>query len=64
MGVIIDGIVEANTDLAILLRREGKLKPLWVPLSVIKQGGDEGFEVGDEVEIEVRTWFAEREGIA
>jgi len=64
MGVIIEGIVKKPTDLEVLIWRDGKeSKQIWIPRSVISDG-DHDFEAGEEVEIEVKTWFAEREGLA
>jgi hypothetical protein len=54
--------VLAETDLALLFRLDDD-EAVWVPKSVITHADE--IDVGDEdIEVEVKAWFAEREGMA
>lgn len=65
MGVCICGEVRHYTDKAVLLDIDGHGET-WVPRSVIEGCPDDdelpGL-IGDEVEWEVRTWWAQKEGL-
>jgi hypothetical protein len=65
-----DALLAAQTEKAVLIvspsdterdDREDGLTQWWVPRSVIEQMDME--EVGDVGEMEVRTWFANKEGM-
>lgn len=49
------------TEKAIRIYFDGE--PLWIPKSVIAEEDLEDISVGEEVEINVKTWFAEKEGL-
>ena len=34
----------------------------WIPKSVIEDWDDDSYSVGDQAELEVEEWFAEKEG--
>lgn len=62
MGHVIEGRAEAETELAVLVFPEGdeRLK-VWVPKSLMRPGSE--YEIGSEAQIEVPSWFAEKEGL-
>ncbi len=66
MGVKLgdDGLVLRTSELAVHVQVEGE--EIWVPKSVLTDEGDidEDSEKGDEGDIVVRTWWAEKEGWA
>lgn len=53
--------VKATTDDAVLLDADGVTEPVWVPRSVIEDGDE--LSRGDSGELEIATWFAEKEGL-
>jgi RNase P/RNase MRP subunit p29 len=56
----IEGVVIRETDSAVLLETDdGKV---WVPKSIVIDPPDYWGE-DEEVEIEIPTWFAEKEGL-
>lgn len=54
----IEGTVVIETDLAVLLETEDV--KIWVPKSIVIDPPDY-WDSGEEVEIEVPAWFAEKE---
>lgn len=61
MSVSISGTVLRKSGKAVLVDR-GHGDESWIPLSVIEDGGDD-IDVGDEVDLEVASWFARKEGL-
>jgi len=51
--------VEAETDLAFLLRIEDVVEPVWVPKSVI-ESPDELNKDDEGVSVEIATWFCRK----
>lgn len=62
----IEGTVERETDLAILIAIDGDLEHKeWIPKSQIEWESSGGiFKVGDSVEIEIPEWLAIEKGLA
>ena len=56
----IEGTVKEETELAVLIITSDK-REVWIPKSVITYGHYAG---GEEVKLEVKTWWAENEGLA
>lgn len=63
-GVDIQGIFEREGLKAVLVDVGGNA--VWIPKSVVLEWGEDykTWVEGQEIEIVVETWFAEREGIA
>ena len=63
MSVDVKGVFKHYTDRAVLLEIDGEDR--WIPRSVIEDGFDPSDEnaKGDEVELQIKSWFAEREGL-
>jgi hypothetical protein len=59
--VLVEGLVVAGTDLAMLVRL-GDGPEYWIPRSLVLSG-DADAEALDDVEIEIPGWFAAQEGI-
>lgn len=56
------GEVVAETDLAICVELEGHDDEVWIPKSQISDDS-EIWQKGDEGELVVNKWFAEKEGL-
>lgn len=52
--------VKRETDLAFLFELESS--ELWVPKSVIEEPDDVAVD-DEDIEVNVKTWFAEKEGL-
>jgi len=59
MGVVLDCEVILKTELAVRVKFDNGFLQ-WIPKSVIDDGDQ--IELGQQ-EIEVRTWFCEKEGL-
>jgi len=55
--------IQHETAKALLVRFENG-DELWVPKSVIAEDDLGTFEIGDVVELNIATWFAEKEGLS
>lgn len=61
MSVTVSGVVMKLTDKAVLFAvNDGE--QLWIPLSVVEDGGED-LEEGQDADIAVRSWFAKQEGL-
>lgn len=59
--VQVSGTVVRVTPKAVLFEIDEE--EVWIPRSVINGGERQEFEVDDEIDFDVPTWFAEREGL-
>ncbi len=62
MPVSLAGLYQTCTDAAICVEIDGD--DVWIPRSVIEDGPDtDTLKRGDHVDVEVRSWWADKEGL-
>lgn len=61
--VVVEGEFQAETPLAVCLELPGLQEEVWIPKSQILRWDDDAYGRGDPCEIEVKEWFAEKEGL-
>lgn len=62
MSIFVSGTILRTTDKAVLLDR-GHGADVWIPKSIIVAPDADELDIGDEVDLEVQSWFARREGL-
>lgn len=63
MSTTISGDVLKVTDRAFLFQPTGTTRELWIPLSMVEDGLEAIEEGAEEIDLEVKSWFARREDL-